>query len=381
MKIKRTVNPEAAGLIKDWGDLGAALGVKTNVMSWVLHERDNMQKKIRLGEREVYKSAGPLHFIQNRLICMLEPMFNKLEGTEGVIAYRKGVTATDVVKNVPHARVLVSCDIRHYYDNVTISHIENCLVQMGMQPLGARLVARYCVVKKGNRHTLQQGSPASPVMSNIVGYFYFDRPIKEWLANHKNVNCTYLRYCDNIALFIHNDPPEEFCLEFKAFVKLQLKAHGNFRTHKWNTITDRNPVMHQKFLGIIVNAEARAELDAVDSLRAALFNCLRNGFKNEAERYLTMKGVNLKRRFHGDSLYTENFKSYLRGHINYVNRVSGKQGSMLKKLFAAAEYMQDEDNPLISGPLNDACLCAVKRYRNYNESVNEYLEKIKLSAE
>ncbi len=323
MKITRYKSKNTVQLIKDWNDLGAVLGVKTNVMSWVLTKRDSMQRKIKLGEREVYKSSGPLHFVQNRLISMLEPMFDSIENTDCVIAYRKGVAPTDVVKSVKHAKMLITADIRHYYDNIKISHIEYCLTELGMQPLGARLVARYCVVKKGNRHTLQQGSPASPVMSNIVGHFYFDKPIQEWLAE-KNIDCTYLRYCDNIALFIHSDPPDDFSEEFKKFVKTQVWVQGGFKTHKWNSIRDNNPVMHQKFLGIVVNAEARTELDSIDQLRATLFNCVRNGFYAEALKHLESKGVKVKNKLNAKDLYIENFKAYLRGHINYIARISDK---------------------------------------------------------
>ena len=114
------------------------------------------------------------------------------------MAYRKGVSATKYIReSIPHARLLVTFDIKKYYDNVTLKHIEECLTKCGFQVLGARLVGRYCVVRKGNRSTLQQGSPVSPAISNIVGHFHFIFFGK--LSQHAAGNARGDNACGNIA--------------------------------------------------------------------------------------------------------------------------------------------------------------------------------------
>jgi hypothetical protein len=390
MDISRIQGSETAlSCITDWYALGAAIGVKTNLMAWVLRERDEMQHRIKFGERIVFRSDPPLRHIQSRLITLFEPLFDAIPGTESIIAYRKGITATDVVRAVPHAKTFISFDIRHYYDNVTFQHIARCLEQLGLPYIGAKLAARYCVVQKGSRHTLQQGSPASPVLSNIVGHFAFDLPIKEWLkTEYPNLNITYLRYCDNIALFVHDEMPEGFSDRLKAFVKPKLAEQG-FRTHKWATVADNHPVMHQKFLGMVINAEARAELDAVNRLRAILFNWCRNGLAAEARNFMLEHGVDTGHGFIDHGIMQEQFKRHLKGHIQYIRRLNRKQGLMLEKLYVAAEYLDavrhDGNSSRMvaeaaNGVLMQQIFTNLKSYRDSRETVEQYMQRIKSAA-
>ena len=373
MQVNRTTNESAVSRIYDWYTLGAAIGVKTNVMSYVLKSRDSMQKRIKLGERTVYKSEPLLRHVQSRLITLVEPLFDALPETESVLAYRKGITATEVVRKVPHAKTFISFDIRHYYDSVTLDHIAACLCKLGMGEAGAKLVARYCIVKNKKKSTLQQGSPVSPVLSNIVGHFYFDKPIKEWLRNnYPTLQVTYLRYCDNIALFVHDDMPEGFSDALKAYVKETLKADG-FLTHKWATVADNHPVMHQKFLGMVINAEARAELDTVDRLRAILFNWCRTGLWNETKKFMSAYMEKDSHHFKKEQLLMQKFKQHLRGHVQYIKRLSRKQGMMLEKLYHAAEFL---DTHLSMVRTSAAVFAAVKSYRNHEESVQKYLNRL-----
>ena len=377
MYTKRFIDDDLLSRVSDWYQLGEVIGVKTNVMAYALKNRDAMQSRIKLGDRVVYKSAPILRFTQNRLRTLLDYLFeNKIADKDAIIAYRKGVTATEVVRNVDHAKMFVSFDIRHYYDSVTLGHIQKCLMELGLSSLGAKLVGRYCVVRKDrnkDRATLQQGSPASPVLSNIVGHFVFDGPIEAWLKEkYPSLRCTYLRYCDNIALFVHDDPPDGFTEAFKAFTKETLKGNG-FKTHKWACIADNHPVIHQKFLGMVINNEARAELSIVNKLRAVLFNCCLNGFNEEAHKFLELEGVVKTRGFVADELVEDKFIRFLRGHINYIKRINEKQGLVLSKLFKAARVISNAG--MVDGDEKSRVIDAVKQYRK-PESIERYISRI-----
>lgn len=370
--------------ITDWYSLGAAIGVKTGTMAWVLKSRDSMQSKIRLGERIVFKSAPALRFVQSRLCSLFDTLFDKLPDNSAAIAYRKGITATEIVKNTKHAKALVSFDIRHYYDNITLKILRECLVDAGMDKSGAMLAARYCVVRKGTRRdgapgrlTLQQGSPASPVLSNIVGYFLMDMPIQNWIKTEfPDVQATFLRYCDNIALFVHNDAPEGFFAAYKEWVKKHMASKG-FKTHKWATVSDSHPVLHQKFLGMVLNSEARAELDLVDRLRATLFNWCRNGLESAAKEFFNLRGI--EPQYASTRLLNDKFVQHMRGHVQYVKRLNAKQGLVLEKLYKAAQILNAETAglPYILG---QQMFAAVKRYRDNSESVEDYLARLAAGA-
>lgn len=377
MKISRVYISEeshenAVKHISNWYDLASVLGLKTYILSYALRERDKLQTRIRLGDRIVYKSGRALKVIQSRLTTLVEPLFDALPGNECALAYRQGVSATKVVGNVRHARVLITFDIKKYYDNVTLKHIEECLGMCGFQTLGARLVGRYCVVKKGNRSTLQQGSPVSPAISNIVGHFYFDTPIQQWLrSEYPDLDATYIRYCDNIALFVHDDVPEGFTDRFKSFVKESLREVG-FRTHKWNCIADSNPVKNQKFLGIVLNAQARVELSIVDRLRAILFNWCLFGGEQTAERFMSEEGIQL-REFSIEGMKVTKLRQVMRGHINYVKGVNEKHALWLEKLLGATEIIDKSNARASDIPELFAC---IKKYKDMSESYDEYVARV-----
>lgn len=358
--------------IENWYDLAAVLGLKTGTLSYALRERDKLQTKIRLGDRTVYKSGRALKVIQSRLTTLVEPLFDALPGNECALAYRTGVSATDRIREIPHARMLVTFDIRKYYDNVTLRHIEECLRGCGFRTLGARLVGRYCVVRREGRCTLQQGSPVSPAISNIVGHFYFDTPIRAWLGSKfPDVRATYVRYCDNIALFLHDGVPEGFTDKFKSFVRETFRS-GGFRTHKWNCITDSNPVKNQKFLGVVLNAEARVELVVVDRLRAILFNWCLFGGQCTADRFMSEEGIQL-RDFMFDGMKVGKLRQIMRGHINYVKRINSKHGLWLDKLLGAALYLDEKGMPACA---NEEMFRRVKKYKDCNESYDDFMAGI-----
>lgn len=366
------------GAITDWYGLGGIIGVKTSTMAWTLKNRDEMQHRIKLGERTVYRSDPSLRFVQSRLCSLLEPLFDDLPDNDAAIAYRKGITATDVVKRVPHAHTLMTFDIRHYYDSVTLDIIRDCLVDCGMAKSGAKLVGRYCTVRKNGRLTLQQGSPASPVISNIVGHFLLDVPIVNWLkSEYPGVKATYLRYCDNVALFVHEIVPDEFYASYKEWVKSHLLAAG-LKTHKWARVADNNPVLHQKFLGMVLNAEARAELALVDRLRATLFNWCREGIKSASEMFFGSQGINVQ--FASSTLLGEKFSQHARGHIQYIKRLNPKQGLMLEKLYRAARFL-DKKKIHLNGQITPAVFYAVKQYKNHAQSLDDYLEQLRGAAD
>lgn len=348
MRIREHATPLES--ITDWYTLGAALHIRPHVLSWTLGHRESMQHRINLGKRIVYRSDTALRHVQTKIILLVEPLVNALPDNECILAYRKGVIATDKVRTYAGADVMMSFDIQKYYDHITLQHIENSLVRHGFSPTGARLIGRYCVVRTYRGSTLQQGSPSSPALSNLVGYHYLDVPLRKLLKEqYPNIDCKYVRYCDNVALFIRGTLPENFKEEFKNSVRALLRPAGFF-THKWETIASTHPKRNQKFLGVVLNAQARVEKEHIDNLRATLHNCCLHGLASEASWYLEKYGTNpmgRKTEFAVDEseIILKRFKPIIQGHINYVFKINEKHGLWLKKLYAAALRLEASGIP------------------------------------
>lgn len=367
-------------LISDWNTLGAALDVRPNVLAWVLKERNGMQRRIQLGKRTVYQSGPALLGIQNRLVMLFEPLQEALPGKDAILAYRRGQSFVKTLKGMTGSSLLITGDVRGFYDHIYLGHLQNTLSAMGFTPTGARLAARYCVVRNGSRQSLQQGSPASPVLSNLVGAKYFDEPIRAWLAReHPNLDVTYLRYCDNLALFVRGEVPVGFAAAYKSAVRVLLAEHG-FTTHDWRTISDSHPKQHQQFLGIVLNKQARLERSRIDEMRAILFNCCLHGWDQEGRRFFFDKGLACGEEIEAmaGSAVRRKFCRILRGHLAYINPVNAKQGLWLKKLFAAATALDalHPKNVLSAEP----ALTAIQSYRNSQESLEAYLGRVMTMA-
>lgn len=360
-------------LLTNWNTIGAAIGVRADRMVWALKNRDNMQKRIKLGKRVVYKSAPCLNFVQSRLITLLEPLMNALPLQNCSIAYRRGVSPQKVLREVRHAKVLISFDIRHYYDSITLELLEKCLMRCGLPRLGARLVGRYNVVQNGGRHTLQQGSPCSPVLSNIVGNVLIDQPINEWIkTNYPNLDVSYIRYCDNVALFIHDNIPSDFKERYKNAVR-EILAKSGLKSHKWATVADNHPVMHQKFLGMVLNAHARVDMETLDRLRAEIFNCMRNGFLAEFNKYQTSEGYDASS-FVSSSILKDMYIKHLKGRINYISAINPTHGLLLTKMLNGAKYIRDRGEQVLPKRLFEA----YKKYNDKNQSLEDYMASLKV---
>lgn len=362
-------------MITDWHTLGAVLHTPTHVLSWVLHERKTMQHRISLNGRTVYKSDPPLRAVQAKLSMVFEPLLDELPENDCVLSYRRGLTPVDVLKKFTGSKMMISFDIRKYYDNITLKHIEESLSQCGFTHTGAKLVGRYCLVERDGRHTLQQGCPASPALSNLVGYFFIDRPIKEWLVReYPDLDYRYIRYCDNVTLFLPGNEPEGFREKYKEAVRTMLRPKG-FKTHDWNSISNTHPKRNQKFLGVVLNKEARVERCKIDELRAILFNMCYLGLRSQSMRYMTCKGVlrQTNENFTDDELkaFTRSMRSIMRGHIAYVSQVNKKHGLWLTKLYSASSIIQDNDFRDLEGFRR--ALCLYKR----SETLQAYIDRIR----
>lgn len=89
------------------------------------------------------------------------------------------------------AHWVYSLDIQNFFPSITLAQISTGLARIGYDPASATLLARLCCYQG----RLSQGSPASPVLSNIV----FD-PIDHKLAELSScLEVRYTRYADDLT--------------------------------------------------------------------------------------------------------------------------------------------------------------------------------------
>lgn len=346
--------------IDNWTTLSAALALSLQHLAWVHHDRDKMQHEIRLGKRTVYKSDEPLLRVQQRIALIVAPTMKNLpmDVQEAIVAYRENLCPGDLLKELAGtAQRLISFDIRKFYDHIQLPHIEKALADAGFASKGGRVIGKYCVVRRGDVCTLQQGSPASPAISNLVGARYLDKPILKWLHEHyPDLQCRYMRYCDNVQLFLYEPEPEGFGDAYKEYVHTLLQ-NGGFKAHDWASISKNNPHRNMKFLGVVLNKVARLEKCKIDSMRAMAFNMCIDGWEKSQKKF--------GRKTHIDKV--------MQGNIAYVRTVNEKHAMWLDKLFQASKALQRMN---VNAQTRERLRNQIMGYKNASETVQEYVDRI-----
>lgn len=357
--------------VKNWYDLSALLTVPTHWISWLKMDdnKAERQQKVVLNQKDkkriTYKSTGALRVIQDALTDEFTNMF-KQKDTEGVISYVPGVNAAEYVKEhlVGHD-VVIKFDIIGYYDHVKYDHIADCMrEEYDMPAEGAHLIAFLTTVKTNRGNSLQQGSPCSPMLSNLIGQKYIDKPVKDWLGKNLNddVSYCYIRYSDNIAIGLTGNVPADFKDKFKAYVKT-LK----YKSHKWSYTTQKNPYAHQQFLGIVVNKEARTKKQYRDRVICTLFNfCVKEDVQSEKARY----------QFYNPRIQTvtNDFNTYdstwdqilaqIKGRVAYMKSADEKMYNRARKLLWVIENYGNNYVPINF----------IKTYRKDNETTEQFIK-------
>lgn len=368
-------------MVYDWYTASVITGIDPHKFSYLRNSVGDHQRRISLnkGKRVVYKSSPTLNKMQTRLLGTSLELFYNIpeEDREHIIAYVPNLNPAKFLGAYAGAECMISFDIRKFYDNITFNTISKTFEECGFQPAGAKLLSRYCVV---NRKSLQQGSPCSPMISNLVGYHMFDKQIKAWVAEkYPDLDLRYVRYCDNIVLFSFSDLPENFYAEYKAKCVNTMWDAG-FRTHKWMKVTNTNPRRNMSWLGVVLNKTARVDKYKYDVVRGELFslikcvsvvNTLGLYAHSDVPRYPPIDSQ-------VKHLIAKKQLSVLRGKISYINSVCAKQGLALTKLYEIVKLRLEMQNNIYL-PYDDEHFAIIKTYKDNDEPVESYVERVKAS--
>lgn len=384
-------------MVHDYQTLGVRTYISPQKLSWVLMKNEDgernihsMVKKTPINGRMTYMSAPPLRYIQDKMEAMLLEEQNKLP-IEHIWSYRPKINIYDLLQKYAGYKYFIQLDIKKFYDNITIKKIASCLSEPehGFTERGATLIARYLTVKRKSlngsyyEYTLQQGSPASPYMSNIVGYHMFDKHILPWVEQmrkeHPDMKIDYVRYCDNLALFLDGEVPIEVLKGYKDLVH-QVITNAKFRYHEYELIPRNHPKRNQKFLGVVLNDKARIENQKFIRIRATLFNACTNGIEDTIDRFFTIHPLQLHDSFQEvllKEIKLKKFNSIMQGRVSNANCVSKKQGLQLQKLLAASKIIAEHKLHYKWAPsLSPSVFQIVKSYKNGNEGLLEYKARL-----
>ena len=234
------------------------------------------------GERSITAPTGYLKGLQKAIAVLLGMLYTAPECVTGFTAERN--VNTNARAHVGRNYVF-NTDLKDFFPSITRAMVFDALRRHDVSEEVAQYIATVCTVTTDGddlpEDVLPQGSPASPIISNMV-CLRMDRNF-EWLAGKYGL--TYTRYADDMTFSSMHSVYGTDSLFLKEFRKV-VASYG-FRVNEEKTRLQKKGD-RQEVTGIIVSDKTNVSRKYLKTLRAELFRMEMHGFTKD--RYRSVRG-------------------------------------------------------------------------------------------
>ncbi|WP_295179715.1 reverse transcriptase domain-containing protein [uncultured Christiangramia sp.] len=256
--------------------------------------------------RDIKAPDRRLKRIQGLINEVLQVIFedSKSDCTNGFLYGR------DIRTNAePHINknFVLNLDIENFFPSIEFRRIKTVLelqpfdLSRSREPI-AFLIANICTLNG----MLPQGSPASPILSNIVTQ-KLDRRIQR-LCFQKKVK--YTRYADDLTFSSNRDVFDQ-----KLIKKIEKIIKSEKFQLNYNKTRLRNSMERQEVTGLIVNRKVNIKRKYLQKTRAMLNNWEKGGLKyaeREFQKHQPVEKVEY------------DFREVLLGHLSFIRLIKGE---------------------------------------------------------
>ena len=225
------------------------------------------------GVRRITAPTGKLKGILKCLSQILESYYEPHESAHGFIPGRSVASNADAHIGKDY---VLNIDLKDFFPSISSSRISKILMHHGLSKEVAELVSRLATIptiREGSdvsMHALPQGSPCSPILSNMV-CADLDRRLSG-LARQFRVD--YSRYADDMT-FSSNHHVYSADGNFFKQLRQIVKECGFDINEKKTRLQKRGS--RQEVTGILVNTKRNSHRSFRKNLRAAVFSAELNG--------------------------------------------------------------------------------------------------------
>lgn len=163
---------------------------------------------------------------------------------------------------------------------------------------------------------LSQGSPASPVISNIICFMLDIRLTKLCESS----GCSYTRYADDITISGNREK-----IPSLLTLKTIIRKEGFYINREKIKYIPNNK--RQTVTGIVVNKKTKVSKQLVKHVRQHLYYCFKYGPQNHLQ-HLEKKAMTLK----------SNYKQWLLGKISFINSIESVEAKKLFEIFNSIDW-------------------------------------------
>ncbi|MBI4455885.1 MAG: RNA-directed DNA polymerase [Acidobacteria bacterium] len=273
-------------------DLARLLQFKPSGLSYILFKQPAATKyktfeilKRKGGTRTIKAPSNPLKLVQQRLSILLQDCvdeINKAKNRKDRIAHgfkRKRSIITNARQH-RNRRYVFNIDLEDFFPSINFGRVRGYFIRDRSFALNedvATVIAQIAC----HENALPQGSPCSPVISNLIAHVLDMHLVR--LAS--KVGCTYSRYADDLTFSTNKkDFPADIAKPSETEPHLwlpgaelqRLIAHAGFRINTAKTHM-KYRTSRQEVTGLVVNQKINVRREYSHNVRAMVHSLLKEG--------------------------------------------------------------------------------------------------------
>ncbi|WP_390339072.1 retron Ec67 family RNA-directed DNA polymerase/endonuclease [Vibrio harveyi] len=371
-------------------DLARLLNCKPSHLSYVLYKISPASKYSQFsidkktgGKRTINAPTKDLKNIQKSLSQLLQNCIddiNKIHGyknscAHGFVRERSIITNAEVHKNQKN---VANIDLESFFESFNFGRVRGFFIKNKHFSLFEEVATTIAQIACYN-NALPQGSPCSPVITNLITHSLDMRLI----ALAKQNSCLYTRYADDLTFSTRKKSfPEEILKEADGIfvpskiLKNEIRRAGFSINHKKTRVQYKDS--RQDVTGLVVNKKVNIAKDYYRLTKAMCNSLFSNGFYTKKVGEENIKGT--IKELYGrlnfiDSVDEYNRKNYpekLSIHYNHKNHglrtrnlLNGREKTFSKFLFYKHFFANEKVSLLCEGKTDNIYLkCALDSLGN-----------------
>ncbi|MBL4963935.1 retron St85 family RNA-directed DNA polymerase [Bacillus halotolerans] len=264
--------------------------IKVSNSQELFYREFNILKKNKKDYRTI---SEPLPNLKNIQRWISKEILSNLEPSEYSKAFRTGYSIKDNAKFHRRQKKVLTIDLKDYFGSIDYKKVFTFFRDLGYSKPVSVMLAKICTLNDG----LPQGSPTSPMLSNLI-----TKNLDHRIAGFsRKQNIRYTRYADDLTF--SGDFSEGYVIKF---VKMILNSEGFTLNDSKTRVRKRN--QRQEVTGIVVNEKMQASRKYRRDFRKRMYYIKKYGLNSHVEKIEA-----------GNSL---NYLYYLLGMANFIININ-----------------------------------------------------------
>ncbi|MCB8980106.1 MAG: RNA-directed DNA polymerase [Ardenticatenaceae bacterium] len=272
------------------------------------------------GERKISVPFKSLKFIQKKLSNILQTVYEPSIQTHGFIQERSILTNAKL-----HSRkkYVLNLDLKDFFPSINFGRVRGLFIHhYNFSPAIATVLAQICCFD----NQLPQGSPTSPIISNMI----CSRMDNELAKLAKRYNCIYSRYADDLTFstseyyFPHELARTKIVNNF-TITRLGEELRDTIEDNGFRINNEKVRLQktneRQIVTGLVVNKFPNTTRKYVRQIRAMLYAWGKFGLQPAEEEYFKK----YDKKYRAPYKIKPSYKNIVRGKIAFLGMVKGKE--------------------------------------------------------